>query len=168
MFGQTRAAYSGIPQPISFSDPERGSVFSVRLSEDKGAIISPVATSRISFKEVSATIFHPIEVEGVIEKHADPESIVKLSLSYSDNFTEAYEVEEIMKNSESRFLLLLSGNQKSSGSQPPNGAAHILNEKLIEAYRAELNRLRDHDSAERAALYDKAYDLGVKIISGEV
>jgi DNA repair exonuclease SbcCD nuclease subunit len=168
VFGQTHIAYSGIPQPLSFSDPEQGSVFLIRVSEEKKVVIEPVATSVVSFKRISATIFHPLEVKRVIEKYADPDSVVKLVLSYSDNFTEAYEVEEIIKNSESRFLLLLSDNPNSPGFKPPNGSGSVMNEKLIEAYRAELNRLRDHDSAERAALYDKAYDLGVKIISGEI
>jgi len=168
VFGQTHIAYSGIPQPLSFSDPERGSVFFVRVSENNKVLIEPVATSTISFKRISATIFHPIEVKRVIEKYADPDSVVKLVLSYSDNFTEAYEVEEIIKNSESRFLLLLSDNPNSPRFKPPSNGGRVVNEKLIEAYRAELNRLRDNDSAERAALYDKAYELGVKIISGEI
>jgi DNA repair exonuclease SbcCD nuclease subunit len=168
VFEQTHLAYSGIPQPLSFSDPEQGSVFLVHVSEEKNVAIQPVATSTVSFRRISATIFHPIEVKRVIEKYADPDSIVKLVLSYSDNFTEAHEVEEIIKDSESRFLLLQSDNQNSPGFKPRNGNGSVMNEKLIEAYRAELNRLRDHDSAERTALYEKAYDLGVKIISGEI
>ena len=39
--------------------------------------------------------------------------------------------------------------------------------QLIDAYTAELERLRHADSEERAVIYDKAAELGVRIFGGE-
>lgn len=42
------------------------------------------------------------------------------------------------------------------------------NEQLIQAYRAELERLKEADSEERSGLYVQALELGVDIIRGDV
>jgi hypothetical protein len=41
------------------------------------------------------------------------------------------------------------------------------NEQLIEAFEAELTRLREADSLERSVLYEKAAELGGLIIKGQ-
>jgi hypothetical protein len=47
---------------------------------------------------------------------------------------------------------------------PANGS----NEQLIRAFTAELDHLRRADSSERAVIYEKAAEHGVKIITGEL
>ena len=167
-FGRTTLAYSGIPQPISYSDPEDGSIYVVTI-EDTGQVeIDRIVTSTIALKRISATIYHPQEAANLLEELADPNSVVKLAFLFSDNWIEASEVEEVIEKAKARFLLVQSdmpnGLDRVRPPAPPNGP----NEQLLRVFTAELDRLREADSPERAVIYEKAIEHGIKIITGEL
>jgi DNA repair exonuclease SbcCD nuclease subunit len=168
IFGDTVVGYPGIPQPLSFSDPETGSVLFVQIREDSAVSTESIETATVRLKQVSAAICHPQEVKNILDKAADTDTILKLSLQYSDNFNEAFEVEEIIEKSRSRYLLVKENKQDKKQANLPAPVSGEVNEELIRFYRAELERLRDADSSERATIYDKAADLGTRLIKGDL
>ena len=166
--GRTTVAYSGIPQPLSYSDPEEGSVC-ITTIEDTGKVeIERIVTSSIALKRVSATIYHPQEAANLLENLADPNSIVKLAFRLSDNWSEAFDVEEVIEKAKARFLLVQPDIHNGPDSVRPRVPANGSNEQLIRAFTAELDHLRRADSSERAVIYEKAAEHGVKIITGEL
>ena len=165
--GRTTIAYPGISQPISWSDPETGSVLVVRLDDSGSVSADPIAVSSINLQKIEAVIYHPLEVGQLLEKAANPNSIVKLNLLYSDNFNDKLEVEKIINIWSSRFLLVQSDNQKPEEKPAVLNVPEECNEMLIKAFKAELTRLKEADSPERGELYDKAASLGTRIITGE-
>ncbi len=167
-YGRTVAAYPGIPQPISHSDPEPGSVFFVEIDENAANSPEPIATSTIRLKKVTADIYHPQDLENLLDANADDKTIIKMDLRYSDKLKETYEVREIISKAEARFLLVQENSQKLKLAGSPPVAMGEVNQPLIEAYKAELERLREGDSSERAAIYKRASELGIKLIKGEI
>lgn len=167
-YGRTTAAYPGIPQPISFSDPEEGSVFFVQMSGNTPIMPEPIATSTIRLKKVAADIYHPQDLENLIDENADDKTIIKMNLRYSDKLKEAYAVKNIIAKAEARFMLVQENSQKSKSAGSPSGTAGEINQPLIEAYKAELEHLRQVDSPEREAIYTRASELGIKLIRGEI
>jgi DNA repair exonuclease SbcCD nuclease subunit len=167
-YGKTTVAYSGIPQPISFSDPEIGSVYHVRV--DNQSPISPelIATSTIRLKSVSADIYHPQDLENLLEEHANDKTIIKMDLRYSDKLKETYALKEIIAKAESRFLLVQKNSQKVRLAGSLAEATDGVNQPLIDAFKAELLHLREVDSPERSAIYERASELGIKLIKGEL
>lgn len=62
-----------------------------------------------------------------------------------------------------------SPNQENSESRVSSvGRSDGFNDQLIQAYRAELERLQEADSEERNGLYVQALELGIDIIRGDV
>ncbi len=167
-FGNTVAAYSGIPQPLSFSDPETGSVFFVNCHAAGAADPERVETSTIRLKKLSSTVYHPQDVKNLLELAPDPNTILKLDLLYSDNCIERLEVDEVIKHARSRYILVQKEKkqQKQPGSPPP--IPDDVNQDLVHAYKAELDRLREADSPERGAIYEKALKMGTNIIKGDI
>lgn len=167
-YGTTVAAYPGIPQPISYSDPETGSVFFVEIGENTPVSPESVAVSTIRLKKVMADIYHPQDLENLLDEHADDKTIIKMALRYSDKLKEKYAVREIIRKAEKRFLLVQENNQKSRPAVPPAGSTGEVNRPLIDAYKAELQHLREVDSPDRATIYERASELGIKLIKGEI
>ena len=166
--GRTTIAYSGIPQPLSYSDPEEGSIY-IATIEDTGKVeIDRIITSTVAMKKISATIYHPQEAANLLENLADPNSIVKLAFRLSDNWSESFEIEEVIAKAKARFLLVQSDIDNGLDLVRPRVPANGPNEQLIRAFTAELDRLRGADSSERAVIYEKAAAHGVKIITGEL
>jgi DNA repair exonuclease SbcCD nuclease subunit len=167
-YGRTIAAYAGTPQPLSFSDPGEGSVNCVTINREKKPVIDPLGTSTISFRRIVAHLYHPHELRKILNKAADPRVIVKLCLSFSDKFTESREVDEIIANFESRFLLVQSGSQNRHNADSIRGIdSQTEDSPLISAFLDELERLRKSDSPQRAGVYDSASELGLRIIRGD-
>jgi exonuclease SbcD len=166
-YGRTMSVYPGIPQPISWSDPGSGSVSLVRLEDTGEVTIAARPINLISFHEIRSKIFHPMELNQLLEKAADPNTIVKLSLDYSDNLKEVLEIEKIIEEASSRFLAVHTNQKNDGNSSAPLNIPDKTHDQLIEAFKAELARMKDADSSERAELYNKAAELGVAIITGE-
>jgi DNA repair exonuclease SbcCD nuclease subunit len=164
---QTTVAYPGIGQPIAFSDPEKGSVLYVRLEDTGDPVVQQRPVSSITLKQLDTKIYHPKELIGLFDRLADHNTILKLRLQYSDNFKEANEVETLISKASSRFLLVQSDDNKLKGPASSADARDSSNRQLIKAFKAELARLKEADSEERSKLYDKAAELGSKIIIGE-
>lgn len=167
-FGQTTAAYPGIPQPISFADPESGSVFFVEIDGLSPISPEPIATSTIRLKRVSADIYHPQDIENLLDEHANEKTIIKMNLRYSDKLKETYAVKDIIAKAKTRFLLVQENSKKRKSAGSISAVTDRINESLIDAYMAELKHLRDVDSPERAVIYERASDLGIKLIKGEL
>jgi DNA repair exonuclease SbcCD nuclease subunit len=167
-YGRTVAVYPGIPQPVSYSDPERGSVFFVRIAENTPIAPEPIATSTIRLKTVTADIFHPQDLENLLDEHADDRTIIKMHLRYSDKLKEVHAVKEIIAKAKSRFLLVQEDSPKKKSADPPVESIAEINQPLIDAYKAELTHLREVDSPERAVIYERASELGSKLIKGEI
>lgn len=167
-YRKTTVAYSGIPQPISYSDPESGSVFLVRVDSLSPISPEPIATSTIRLKSVSADIYHPQDLENLLEEYANDKTIIKMDLRYSDKLKETYAVKDIIAKAESRFLLVQKNSQKTrlAGSLPE--ATSEINQPLIDAFNSELLHLREVDSPERSVIYERASELGTKLIKGEL
>lgn len=167
-FGPVTAAYSGIPQPLSFSDPEIGSVNCLEIDGSGGVSIEETTTSTISLGRLTGIIYHPLEVGKALKKAADKNTILKIDLEYSDNFKEHAAVDEIVKKFESRFLLIHSDDQhRQTDIDQPGEFRGDDSNPLIENFLTELDRLRQADSPERAGLYARAAELGLKVIKGE-
>lgn len=168
-YGRTTVAYSGIPQPLSFSDPEEGSVLIVTIGGSNPVIIEEMLTSTIIFKRISEVIYHPHQLTQVIDNEANTNKIIKLDLRFSDNLKEHHEIDRIIKNSASRFLSVSADDWKEKNPSPePEDINRGGNRLLITGYLEEIGRLKDNDSPERSDLYEKAANLGVCIIRGEV
>ncbi len=166
-YGSTTMAYPGIPQPISYSDPDIGSVLFVEMDEDRPPEPEPVATSTIRLIKMAADIYHPQDLENLLDECADDKTIIKMDLRFSDKLKEKYAVKEIIRKAEARFLLVQENSQKLKVTGPPPPAGEV-NQPLIDAYKAELAHLREVDSPERAAIYERASELGIKLIKGEL
>jgi DNA repair exonuclease SbcCD nuclease subunit len=166
-YGSTTAAYCGIGQPIAYSDPEKGSVFFVKIEDSGKPNTTEGVVSSVTLKKVEETIYHPLEVARLLENLADPNTIVKLDLHYSDSFKEVREVTEIIDQNSKRFLLVHSDDNRVTNSQVSFGGGENANKQLIQAFRTELKHLREADSEERANLYEKAAELGIDLINGE-
>jgi DNA repair exonuclease SbcCD nuclease subunit len=164
--GRTTAAYPGIPQPLSFGDPEEGAVLLVTIDGEGNALVENALTSTVAFRQVAATIYHPIDLTRVLNANAGPNVIVKLALTFSDTFDEAPEAEKIIAEAASRYLLVQTENPERSELMAGIDTAQSADRQLIEAYLAELEHIREADSAERSWLYDQAAELGVQIIKG--
>jgi len=166
--GKTVAAYPGIPQPLSFSDPETGSVFHVTCGPGSTCIPERVETSTIRLKKLSATVYHPQDVKKLIDKAPDPNTILKLDLRFSDNCSERLEIERIIERAKSRYILVHEENHREGQADSRLPSPGDVNRDLINSYKAELERLRQADSPERAVIYEKAVELGTKIIEGDL
>lgn len=165
--GRTAYAYSGTAQPISFSDPESGSCLYVRLDDAGEVSVEPIVVSAVTIKRASAVIYHPQEVAKFLEDLADENTIVKLALQYSDKCIETLEVEKIIAEAESRFLLVQAEDKNRDSRKPGVIPGDSPNDQLIQAFKAEIDHLREGDSAERSELYSRAAELGIKIIRGD-
>jgi DNA repair exonuclease SbcCD nuclease subunit len=166
--GRTVAVYPGIPQPLSFSDPESGSVSFVEIGETSPITPEPIATSTIRLKKVTADIYHPQDVENLLDEYADDKTIIKMDLRYSDKLKEASAVKEIIAKAKTRFLSVQENSQKHKSAGSSSITTGEVNQALIDAYKAELEHLRQVDSPERTAIYERASELGVKLIKGEI
>jgi DNA repair exonuclease SbcCD nuclease subunit len=167
IFGQTTAAYPGIPQPISWSDPGQGSILVVRLEDTGETEVLPRQVSEVDFREIRAKIYHPVEAERLFKKIDNPKTIVKMLLEYSDNLKEKQEVEDIVEKLSER-LLLVQSDEKSNDKLPVSlNNPDKVNQQFIQAFRAELAHLKEADSPDRSELYEKAARLGTAIIAGE-
>ncbi len=167
-YGRTATVYPGIPQPISFSDPELGSAFFVDLDESASIMPEPIATSTIRLKQVAADIYHPQDLENLIDENADDKTIIKMDLRYSDKMKEKHVVREIIREAETRFMLVQENSHKDRLAGSPVESIGEVNQPLIEAYKAELAHLQEVDSPERGAIYERASELGIKLIKGEI
>jgi DNA repair exonuclease SbcCD nuclease subunit len=167
-YGKTVAAYSGIPQPLSYSDPEMGSILYITYISSLGCETEHVETSTIRLRKVTATIYHPQEVRKLIDYDPEINTILKLDLKYSDNCTERLEIDRIIENAKSRYILVQEENQRQSQPAGTPASAGDINQNLIDTFTSELERLREADSPERAAIYEKALELGTKIIKGDI
>ncbi|MEZ5360188.1 MAG: hypothetical protein R3F48_15330 [Candidatus Zixiibacteriota bacterium] len=58
--------------------------------------------------------------------------------------------------------------EKNETGTPSVSRPEGFNDQLIQAYRAELERLQEADSEERNGLYVQALELGIDIIRGDV
>jgi DNA repair exonuclease SbcCD nuclease subunit len=166
--GNTIVVYSGIPQSISFSDPENGSVYWTKCCVESGCAPERIETSTIILKKFTSCIYHPRDVKKLFSLAPEPNTIIKLDLQYSDNCTERLEIDRIIEHAKSRYVLVQKENQERSQPYSPLPGPGEVNEELIGAYKAELERLRDADSPERVAIYDRARELGMKIIKGDI
>jgi DNA repair exonuclease SbcCD nuclease subunit len=166
-YGQTTTAYSGTPQPISWSDPGKGAVLVVKLEDTGEAEVTLRAISEIDFLEIREKIYHPSQVKKLLQDLANPKTIVKMALKYSDNLKERHEVAGIIKRASARFLLVQSDYPKDD--QLPVSLNHPdrVNKQFHEAFKAELAHLKEADNPERSELYEKAAKLGAAIIAGE-
>jgi DNA repair exonuclease SbcCD nuclease subunit len=117
-YGRTTVAYSGIPQPLSFSDPEEGSALVVTIGGSNPEIIEQMSTSTIIFKRISEVIYHPHQLTKVIDNEANTNKIIKLDLQFSDNLKEHHEIDRIIKNSASRFLSVNADGWKEKNPSP--------------------------------------------------
>jgi DNA repair exonuclease SbcCD nuclease subunit len=168
-FGQTVAAYPGIPQQLTFNYPDSGRINIVKVGDKDGVTIDNTTTSSIVLKLIDDIIYHPYELEKVLDSQADPAKIIKLDLKYSDNFKEYSQIKRIIDQFRSRFLLVAEKENKITKT-PAEPAATEESQPLplIESYQIEIKKLRDEDSDERRELYDRARELGIKIIKGEI
>lgn len=166
-FGQTTVAYPGIGQPLSFSDPENGSVLYVRLEDTADVMVRARPVSSVTLKRVDTRIHHPKELADLFDRLADPNTILKLRPHFSDNLKETKEAERLISKASPRFLLMQSEDNMAKSPASATNARIISNQQLIRAFKAELARLKKADSEERAALYDKAAELGSAIITGD-
>jgi len=166
-FGRTVAAYPGISQPLSWSDPPEGEILLVRLEDTGEATTSPRSVSTVAFREIKATIYHPRELVRLLEKVVNPDTVVKLSLDYSDKLKEAREIDKIVKEASSRYLLVQSESHNTDKLPVSFNTPDKINEQFTEAFKAELARMQEADSSERSELYRKAVELGIAIITGE-
>jgi len=166
-FGKTTTAYPGIGQPLSWSDPSEGAILLVRLQDTGDVETSPRPVSTITFREIRATIYHPREISDLLEKVTDFNTVVKLALKYSDTLEETLETEKIIKEASSRYLLVQTEDKNSTKRPVSIHTPDKINEQFIEAFKAELTRMKDADSPERSELYRKAAELGITIITGE-
>ncbi len=168
-YGRTTVAYSGIPQPLSFSDPEEGSALIVTIEYSGLVSMEKIITSMVVFRKISEVIYHPHQLTQVLDNEADTNKIIKLDLRFSDNLKEYHEIDRIIKNSASRFLSVSTDDWKEKNASPePEDINLGGNSLLIAGYLEEIDRLKDNESPERADLYEKAANLGVCIIRGEV
>lgn len=163
--GSITAAYSGVPQPISFGDPENGSVSLVTIDDSRRVSITPLVVSTVKFRVISKMIYHPAEAKELLEKSADPQTVLKIDLSYSDNFNEFIKVEQIINQVAERYLVI---SKENKGPAPSLPQPHLLhrddNPPLLLAYLSELQRLKEADTPERGHLYDRAAEIGSAII----
>ncbi|MDD4052700.1 MAG: DNA repair exonuclease [candidate division Zixibacteria bacterium] len=167
--GSTPVIYSGTPQPTGFSDPETGSVVYVRLERNGSAMVEQVATGMISVVTLAEKIYHPHQVKQLLENAADPNKIIKTVFSYSDNFNEPTEVAAIVTSFAPRFLFMVNqdfpestGGVERPDSPPAEASA------LISGFLTELNCLKAADNPERAGLYEKAAEVGTRLIKGDL
>jgi DNA repair exonuclease SbcCD nuclease subunit len=167
--GSTLVIYPGTPQPMGFSDPETGAAVYVRLETNGSTLIEQVPTGTVSFTTLNERIYHPHQVKQLLENAADPNKILKTAFTYSDNFNEPTEVAAIVTSFAPRFLLMVNQDVPESiggferPDTPPAEAS-----ALISGFLTELNRLKTADSPERAGLYEKAADLGTRLIRGDL
>lgn len=167
-FGQTHAAYSSIPQPLSFSDPETGSVLLIRIDDSKDVTIEPIQTSTVKFITLKERIYHPSDLIRLLEKWADRQTAIKIALQFSDKFIEHHKAAQIIRSMDSRYLVIFNGDNNlqdkvPESPNPPSGG----DIPLLQSFLNELQRLREADSQERAHLYDQAATMGKSIIRGE-
>ncbi|MCP4568692.1 MAG: DNA repair exonuclease [FCB group bacterium] len=166
--GKSTLAYSGIPQPLGFSDPENGSVNIVTIGDNGDVNIDRVTTSTVIFKSVSERIYHPRQLINLLETAADNNCILKIDLEYSDKFKEYTEIETIIDKARSRYLLINADNSyPNKPAALPERDSREESNLLIDNFLTELDRLKETDSPQRAGLYEKAAELGLKIIRGE-
>lgn len=168
-FGSTLSVYSGTPQPLGFSDPPVGMALAVTLGDSGHAEIEPFGTGDILVEQISEKIYHPQQLRSILEKASDKNKVLKLVLTYSDNFNETEEVAEIIAHFTPGFLQMLLPERiepkvsfRLAANSPEEDAT------LSSGFLAELERLKAADSAERAELYDKAAELGLRLIRGDV
>ena len=167
--GSTLVIYPGTPQPMGFSDPETGAIMYVRLEPNGRTSVERVPTGTISFTTLNERIYHPHQVKQLLENAADPNKVLKTAFTYSDNFNEPTKVAAIVTSFAPRFLFMVNQDTPESiggFERPDNPPAEA--SALISGFLAELNRLKAADSPERAGLYDKAADLGTRLIRGDL
>jgi DNA repair exonuclease SbcCD nuclease subunit len=167
--GGTTMVYPGIPQPLRFGDQPAGSAAFVTIEADRRINVEQVPTGTISLAILEQKIYHPQEVERLLEKEADDHKIIKTAFTYSDNFNEPTEVAAIVTSFAQRFLLMIHEDLPNipdggGGFETAPGESSI----LISEFLAELNSLMAADSPERAVLYDKAAEVGTRLIRGEL
>jgi len=167
--GKTTVAYPGTPQPLSFSDPEAGSVLRVELETGQAARIKAMGTSTVHLARRSGTIYHPDEIEHQLADLDRENTVLKIAFSYSDNMKERSRINQIIKDFSGEFLEMIDENRPELSKSPANkglfesGGSEPLEMKFL----AELELLKAADSADREYLYSKAADLGLSLIRGE-
>jgi len=165
----TLVVYPGIPQPLSFSDPTVGEVVEITFSDNMPPRVTSIPVSTVKFMKIHEKLYHPQQLRTLLENSADPQTIIKLELIYSDNFNEYKEVDKIIGAFKKRFLVI----QDDKIIDTINTAANLGESKdsdgvLIKKYQDELDRMKEADSPERSALYDRAAEVGAKLIKGEL
>jgi DNA repair exonuclease SbcCD nuclease subunit len=167
-YGRATAAYSGIPQPLSFADPESGSILLVHISDGHEISAKQLSTSQVKFRILKEKIYHPIDLIHLLEKYADLQTVVKVELEFSDNFHEHHEVDKIIQSWISRYLVILNDDNKLEEAVPTFVSGMVEGDRpLLRSFFNELERLREGDSQERAHLYEQAAVLGSSIIRGD-
>jgi DNA repair exonuclease SbcCD nuclease subunit len=166
--GKTMVVYPGTPQSLGFSDRGAGSVAYVTVGRNNQVRAEQVPTGTISFAIMADKVYHPRQVIQILEKTADPNIILKTAFTYSDNFNEPTEVAEIVMSFAPRFLLMMNQDIHEYEGGESREAAPGEAPALVSEYLAELNRLKAADSPERVGLYDKAAEVGTRLIRGDL
>jgi DNA repair exonuclease SbcCD nuclease subunit len=165
--GRTIVSYPGVPQPLRFSDPSQGRANIVTMAGDLRPLVSQVSVFSIELKKLAGRIYHPVELERRLAVEADSDKVVKLAFSYSDNCVERAEIEKIVQSWKSRFLQIMSDseeNPKRSSSLPEFDSEDA--NPLVQVFLDELEKVAELEGPDRRHLYDRAADLGVKLIQG--
>lgn len=166
--GRTAVVYPGIPQPLKFTDPPSGSAAFVTIDSGGESRVEQLPTGAVSLAILEQKIYHPQEVRRLLEKEANDHKIIKTAFTYSDNFNEPTEVAAILASFAQRFLLMIHDDAPEirdgeEGFETAPGEPSA----LITEFLSELNGMKAADSPERAELYDKAAELGTRLIRGE-
>lgn len=167
--GKTVVVYPGIPQPLGFDDPPAGTAAFVTMTAGRPVAVEQIPAGRVTFAILDQKIYHPQEVRNLLEKHADSYKVIKTAFTYSDNFNEPIEVAAIVTSFAQRFLLMMNQDVP----EIPEGGegfetAPTESSVLLSEFLAELNALKAADSPERAGLYEKAADVGTRLIRGDL
>ncbi|NMC43751.1 MAG: DNA repair exonuclease [candidate division Zixibacteria bacterium] len=167
--GRTTVVYPGIPQPLGFGDPPAGTAAFVTLTPDHRAAVEQIPTGMVTFEILDQKIYHPQEVRNLLKKQADCHKVIKTAFTYSDNFNEPTEVAAIVASFAQRFLFMMNQDvpeipEAGEGFETAPTESSV----LLSEFLAELNALKAADSPERAGLYEKAADVGTRLIRGDL